>query len=35
MDKNNFIDTLCYLYERWLDESEYEDITNTWNILKR
>ena len=27
-NKEQFIERLCYLYERWLDEYKYEDIND-------
>ena len=34
-DKEKFIDRLCYMYERWLDEWKYEDINDYLEYMQK
>lgn len=34
-NKEEFIDRLCYLYQRWLDEWKYEDINDYLEYMQK
>lgn len=34
-DKEKFIERLCYMFERWLDEWKYEDINDYLGYMQK